>query len=165
MNRLDRWCTTPTRRPRSGRRPRPGGDYARPANHGRPGGHADRHKPSDSGQSTVELALVLPVVAILLLAIGQVGLVARDQVLLWHAAREGARAAAVDPTPAAARRAALASTPGLRPARLSVTLGGGTASGDVVIATVTYRSATTVPLVGAMVGDVGMTASVSMRVE
>jgi Flp pilus assembly protein TadG len=119
----------------------------------------------DEGQGTAELALVLPVVAVLMLAIGQIGLVARDQVLLWHAAREGARAAAVDPRTTAARRAATSSTPGLRATRLSVSLAGGTASGDTVTTTLTYRSATKVPLVGALVDDVTMTASVSMRVE
>ena len=121
--------------------------------------------PCDEGQGTVELALVLPVLAVLMLAIGQIGLVARDQVLLWHAAREGARAAAVDPSAAVARRAAIRSTPGLGADRLSVSLTGGTASGDTVTATITYRSATDVPLVGALVDDVTMTASVSMRVE
>lgn len=121
--------------------------------------------PCDKGQGTAELALALPVVAVLMLAIGQIGLVARDQVLLWHAAREGARAAAVEPSATVARRAATDSTPGLRAARLSVSLTGGTASGDTVTATITYRSATDVPLVGALVDDVTMTAAVSMRVE
>ena len=41
----------------------------------------------DRGQSTVEVALLLPFVALLLLAVVQVGLVARDQVLVVHAAR------------------------------------------------------------------------------
>ena len=45
-------------------------------------------------QATVELALVLPVVATLLLAVVQVGLVVRDQIRVTHAAREAARAAA-----------------------------------------------------------------------
>ncbi len=119
----------------------------------------------DEGQGTAELALALPVVAVLMLAIGQIGLVARDHVLLWHAAREGARAAAVEPSTTVARRAATGSTPGLRAARLSVSLTGGTASGDTVTTTLIYRSATEVPLVGALVDDVTMTASVSMRVE
>lgn len=47
------------------------------------------------GQATVELVLVLPVVALVLLAVVQVALVARHQLVLDHAAREGARVAAV----------------------------------------------------------------------
>ena len=54
----------------------------------------------------MELALALPLIALLLLAIVQVGLVVRDQVLLTHAAREAAREAAVNPSADAVRRAA-----------------------------------------------------------
>jgi Flp pilus assembly protein TadG len=49
----------------------------------------------DRGQATVELALVLPLVAMLTLAIVQVALVARDQNLVTHAAREAARAGTI----------------------------------------------------------------------
>jgi hypothetical protein len=49
---------------------------------------------------------VLPLVAVLLLSIVQAAVLARDQILVTHAAREAVRAAAVDPDPAAARRAA-----------------------------------------------------------
>ena len=58
----------------------------------------------EGGQATVEVALLLPLLALLLLAVVQVGLVVRDQVLVTHAAREAARAAAVDPQLEAARR-------------------------------------------------------------
>lgn len=60
------------------------------------------------GQATVEFALVLPFVALLAALIVQVGLVLRAQVLVVHAAREGARAASVatGPRDDAARRAA-----------------------------------------------------------
>ena len=65
----------------------------------------------ERGQAAGELALVLPLLVLLLLAIAQVTLVARDQILVVHAARAGAREAAVSETPAqapaAARRAVL----------------------------------------------------------
>ena len=61
----------------------------------------------EGGQAAVELALALPLLALLALALLQVTLVVRDQVLLTHAAREAAREAAVDPEPGAARRGAL----------------------------------------------------------
>ena len=60
----------------------------------------------DRGQSSVEVALLLPFLALLLLAVIQVGLVVRDQVLVVHVAREAARAAAVDTADSAARDAA-----------------------------------------------------------
>ena len=60
---------------------------------------APRRTRGARGQSTVELALLLPVVVLLLLAVLQMGLLARDIVLVTHASREAARAAAVDSDP------------------------------------------------------------------
>ena len=51
---------------------------------------------SDRGQSTVELALVLPVLVLFLLALVQTALVARDEVLVQDAARAAVREASVD---------------------------------------------------------------------
>jgi len=112
----------------------------------------------------VELALLLPVVAVLLLAVVQVGLVARDLVLVTHASREAARAAATDPAPGAARSAALASS-GLDPQRLQVTVADRGAAGSRVRVEVTYRSATVVPVVGRILGDRTLHSTTTMRVE
>ena len=116
------------------------------------------------GQATVELALCLPVVCLLLLVVVQVGLVVRDQVLTTHAAREAARTAAVDARGGAPAEAARAAGP-LDPARLSVRVGGRAGPGSRVRVEVTYRAPTDVPLVGALLGDVPLHASVTMRVE
>ncbi len=121
--------------------------------------------PGEHGQSTVELTLVLPVVVMAMLAVVQIGLVAHDQLVLWHAARESARAAAVAPDQATARSAAAAASPTLDPARLSVDLSGGSTTGELVTASLTYRAATDVPVVGRLVGDVSLVAQVTMRVE
>ncbi len=118
----------------------------------------------DEGQAAVELALVLPLVAVVLLAVVQVGLIVRDQVLVVHAAREAAREAAVEPAPDASRRAALAGS-GLEASRLSVDVSGRGAAGSRVRVAVRYRTPTRVPLVGAMVGDVDLEAAATMRVE
>jgi Flp pilus assembly protein TadG len=118
----------------------------------------------EGGQATVEVALLLPLLATMLLAVVQVGLVVRDQVLVTHAAREAARAAAVDPTDAAAREGAEAAAR-LDPSRLAVELTGSTEPGGRVTVTVTYRSPTDVPLVGQLVGDHTLTAEATMRVE
>lgn len=119
---------------------------------------------SDEGQAAVELALVLPLVATMLLALVQCGLVVRDQILVVHAAREAAREAAVDPAVEAARRAALASST-LDGERLSVVVGPRGAAGSRVRVDVDYRSATSVPIVGALMGDVRLRAWAIMRVE
>lgn len=119
----------------------------------------------DRGQSTVELALALPVVALLVLVVLQVGLIGRDTVVVTHAAREAARAAAVDPAPEAARRAATSSG-GLDADDVTVTVrrhhGPG---GDVVRVTVAYRLEGTVPLVGRWITPRTIRASASMRDE
>jgi len=121
-------------------------------------GHRER------GQTSVELVLALPVLALLLLLIVQVGLVVRDQVLLVHAAREAAREAAVASDRNAARRGALAGAR-LEPGRLTVETEGRKGPGSRVTVRLSYRSPTEVPLVGALLGDVHLSATATMRVE
>ncbi len=117
-----------------------------------------------AGQATVELALLLPVVLVLLLAAVQVGLVVRDQLLVTNAAREAARAAAVDGRPGAPAEAARRSGP-LDPARLTVEVGPRGPVGSTVRVEVSYRVITDVPLIGPLVGDVQLHAAATMRVE
>jgi Flp pilus assembly protein TadG len=124
----------------------------------------NRWRREDEGQAAVELALVLPFVAALVLAVVQVGLLVRDQVLVVHAAREAARAAAVDPDPSAASRAASDGS-GLRAPRLQVTVADRAGPGSRVRVDVRYRVPTDVPLVGAALGDLTLTARATMRVE
>jgi hypothetical protein len=112
----------------------------------------------DRGQAAVELALGLPMVFLALLAVLQVVLVARDQLAVIHAAREGAREAAVTGDGTSAALAAL----GLEAGRAEVAAhtGGGRA-----VVTVRYRSATDVPLIGALLGDVTVQATATMLLE
>jgi hypothetical protein len=151
-------------RPTDGRPPPEGGD-PNPA----PGRGSCRttqivrreRRSREGGQAAVELALALPLVALLLLAVVQVALVVRDQVLTVHAAREGARAAAVDPRPGEARRAALVGS-GLPAAGLDVDL---EASGERVEVRVRYRTRTDLPLVGPLIPDLSLHAKAAMRAE
>lgn len=116
------------------------------------------------GQAVVELSLILPVVAVLALFVAQVARVALDSLLVHHAAREAARAAAVEPEQSSAERAARAAA-GLAPDRLTVQLAGGRQPGDALAVTVDYSAETVVPLVGRLVGDIDLSASVTIRVE
>ena len=118
----------------------------------------------DEGQAAVELALVLPLVAMVILAIVQVGLLVRDQVLVVHAAREAAREAAVQPAPDAPREAALAGS-GLDGDRLAVTVSDRGGPGTRVRVEVRYGARPRVPVVGPMLGDVTLRATATMRVE
>ena len=118
----------------------------------------------DRGQAAVELALTLPLLALLLLLVVQAALVVRDQVLVVHAAREAARAAAVDPSPGAARAAALAGAP-LDPDRTTVRVGAAAATGQPVSVTVRYRTTSLGPLLDAVVPDIVVEGRASMRRE
>lgn len=129
----------------------------------RPDPHLGRGA-GERGQAAVELALVLPLVAVLALMLLQVAVVVRDQVLVIHAAREGAREAAVNADPAAARQAATAGA-SLEPERLEVGTSGRAGPGSRVKVGVTYTSPTDIPVVGVLVGDVELSGSASMRVE
>ena len=51
----------------------------------------------EDGSSTVELALLLPLIVILVLAVAEVAVAGRAQLEVVNSAREGARIAAVDP--------------------------------------------------------------------
>jgi TadE-like protein len=118
----------------------------------------------EGGQATVELALVLPLVVGLLLAIVQAGVLARDQILVTHAAREAVRAAAVDDDPAAARRAAEQAGP-LVADRLDTDVVQRGEVGERVRVVVRYRAPTRIPLVGAFIDDVVLDGAATMRVE
>jgi Flp pilus assembly protein TadG len=116
-----------------------------------------------AGQAAVEFALIVPFVAIMLLLVVQVGLVVRDQILVVHAAREGARQAAVDASPDAARNAALRSST-LDASRADVTISGRGGVGSRVRVEVRY-GATQAPIVGVALGKLRLQASATMRVE
>ncbi len=114
----------------------------------------------DEGQSTVELALALPLVAVLALLVAQVVVVARAQLLVAHAAREAARAAAVvegDPESAAldgARRAG-----GLSVDHLDVRA---EREGGRVTVVVRYEAPTDVAVVGPLLPSPTLTGRVTM---
>jgi Flp pilus assembly protein TadG len=113
----------------------------------------------DAGQATVEVALTLPFLCVVLLGVGQVAVVARDRLAVQLAAREAARAASVATDHAAARLAA-ERVVSLRPLQVSVTEGAGT-----ITVTVAYDDPTDVPVVGAVLPTVTVSATVTMAVE
>lgn len=92
----------------------------------------------------------------------QLALVGRDAVLVAHASREAARAAAVEPTGPVARAGATAASRALDPRRLEVRLRRG---GGRVTAEVRYRSVTALPLVGILVPDPVLRSEVTMLEE
>ena len=118
----------------------------------------------DRGQATVEVALVLPVVVLLGLAVVQVGVLAYEQLLVTAATREAVRAAAVSTVESDARRAA-ETTGHLDPARLTVSVTRASGEGAVVRVDVRYTAPTDVPLVGVLLPEVPLSAHAAMRGE
>lgn len=115
----------------------------------------------ERGQATVEVALVLPVVAVMVLLVVQAGLLVRDQVLAVHAARAGARAVAVDPRAEAAERAVSAAGLG---SRARVRLTGELAPGGIATVTVAVDPVR-VPVVGRALGGLRLSERMAALVE
>ncbi len=116
---------------------------------------------ADRGQSTVEAALLLPAIAVVLLAVIQVGLVVHARIMVTHAAREGARAAAVGGTDDDVERA-VAVAGDLAPYRLEVEVR--RRNGRAVVE-VSYDEPTSVPIIGLLLNDVTLEAEATMRLE
>jgi Flp pilus assembly protein TadG len=112
----------------------------------------------ERGSAAVEFALVLPLALILVLGLVQVGVFARDRLLVEAAARAAARSAAVTDDPAAPRAAALAAAPALDDASLALDVVRAGTRGDPVSVHVTYVDAVRVPFIGWLIPD-GVTMS------
>jgi hypothetical protein len=119
---------------------------------------------NERGQATLETALLLPVLALLIAALVQVALLGVDQIRLWHAVREGARTAAVTAEKSRIERAVERS--GLDGVKVSVSPRPAyRRAGRPVTVSITYSPRWTVPLVDRMLGAEPMEASASMRIE
>ena len=114
----------------------------------------------EQGQAVVELALILPVVVVFVVAVLQVAVVARDQLAIEYVAREAARAAAVSADPRGAASAAAHRVTSLSPIDVSVSV-----AGEMVRVRVRYVNVTDVALVGVAIGDVTLEATAAMAWE
>lgn len=119
-----------------------------------------RHGDPDRGQASVEFALALPLVAILVFGVIQLVVVARDQLAVELAARDGARAASVAAAPDGAAHDAALRAVALRPLDVDVA-----SQGDRITVSVSHRTATDIPLIGLFLGDVEVSATVTMLRE
>ena len=120
----------------------------------------DRGDHDDNGQATVELALCLPLLFMFLLGIVQLVVIVRDQLAVQLAAREAARAAAVAAPSAAAAESAANRAIALRPLMVATRL-----SIDAVTITVSHVTHTDVPMIGALLPDITVSAEATMALE
>ena len=117
---------------------------------------------SQEGQSTVELALLLPFIVALSLTLVQLALVVRAQILVVHTAREGARVAAVGSAGPEVRQSATMAS-GLDPTRMRLEINPPEPS--LVRVRVVYRVPIRIPLIGAFSDGVDVSSSATMMME
>ena len=114
----------------------------------------------DSGQATVELALVMPLIIGLLLIILNVGLVVRDQLAVWHAASAGARAASISPDFPDVVQQAVEDEVGLRPLHLQIVR-----DEQLITVEVQYPRTINLWLIKYIIPPLTLSASVTMHVQ
>ena len=119
---------------------------------------------NECGQSTVEFVFCLPLIVVLITLLIQVGVVAVDAGRLWHAAREGARVAAVTDDREAIEEAAASA--GVSPLEVFVDPSStDRAQGSPVTVDVRHAPGASLPILGRFLSDLHMTASATMRIE
>ena len=121
---------------------------------------ASSEHPRDRGQATVELALCLPLLFMFLLGIVQLVVIVRDQLAVQLAAREAARAAAVAAPSGASAEGAAGRAIALRPLIVATRI-----EIDTVSVTVSHVTRTEVPMIGALLPDVTVSATATMALE
>ena len=119
---------------------------------------------AESGQATVEFALVLPFLFLFSMAIVQVGSVANDQLALGHAARTAARAISLgDITSENANQVAFSAVENsvtLENIDIQVEL-----DKSLARVTLTYERQISLPIIGKLINELTLHASVSMPRE
>lgn len=119
---------------------------------------------TERGAVSIEFAATLPLVAVATALVAQIGLLVSEQIAIQHAAREGARAAAVWNDDERARAAALDAVPD-RSRTLVAVEPASRAVGDSVTVRVRYEP-TRFPFIGRfMPAGTELVAAVSMRTE
>ncbi len=118
----------------------------------------------ERGQAAVEFVLCLPIVALGLGVLIEIGLLVGDHVRLWHAARESARIAIVDSDPDEIEGAA--ELGGLSPLTVEVEPKfADRGTGEPLTVTLSYKPSGRLPLIGDLIGSRTLTSSATMRIE
>lgn len=118
----------------------------------------------ERGQATVELALCLPLVALLLGLVVEIGSIVADQARLWHAAREAARVSAVDAS--VERVEAAAHAGGLDSVEVEIEPDERfRVMGQPTTVTLRYEPQARVPILGRLVPRRALNADATMRIE
>jgi Flp pilus assembly protein TadG len=106
-----------------------------------------RRETGERASASVEFALVLPLVLIMALALVQVGLLVKDQLVVQECARAGARQASVSTDDGSVRDAAVEAAATLDTSRVTVTIERAGGGGTPATVHVAYAAPIVVPLV------------------
>lgn len=122
---------------------------------------------SESGQSLVEFALIVPLLILLLFGIIDFGRIFHAYLTIDHAGRESARAASIgkDDTQVTNTAVTDAVGIGLTADRVVVSPTGTRVSGNDVSITITYPITFLTPVIGSIVGPITLEDTTVMRVE
>ena len=120
---------------------------------------------SEKGASAVEFALILPILIILVFGIFEFGIAFNNYITITHAAREGARIAAVDLNNPDLKNIIIerAYPVPITPDDITISTPEGTNIGDPVEVEITYAISITIPLVGSW--DIPLKNKAIMRLE
>ncbi len=120
---------------------------------------------SEKGASAVEFALILPILIILVFGIVQFGIAFNNYITITHAAREGARIAAVDLNNPVLKNIIIerAFPVQITEDDIVISTPEGTNIGDPVEVEITYNISITIPLVGSW--DIPLKNKAIMRLE
>lgn len=120
---------------------------------------------NEKGASAVEFALILPILIMLVFGIFQFGIAYNNYITITHAAREGARLAAVDLNNDLLKQIIIerAYPIPLEPANIDINTPEGTDIGDPVEVEITYNITVEIPLVGSW--SIPLTSKAVMRLE
>lgn len=125
---------------------------------------ANPFRDSQSGQATVELALCLPLVALLIAVTLEFAALGLDRSRLWQAARESARVAAVDSDPDAVEEVLEAA--GLGDATYEITPPASErVQGEPIEVVLRFQPTSSVPVLGELFEGLLLEAKASMRLE
>ncbi len=122
---------------------------------------------SEEAQSTVEFALVLPVLLIMVLLFAQSVMVLHAQLVVTGAAREAARRGVETASEAEIRGVAVRSAAGLSSDQLEITVDAGQrVRGEWIKVSVGYKVPIVIPIVEKLFpGDIRVEGKAAMRIE
>jgi|688.fasta_scaffold490730_1 Flp pilus assembly protein TadG len=115
---------------------------------------------AEPGQSSVEAALLLPLVAVSLALVLHMGVAIRDHLALWRAAGTAARLASIDPDDTASIQAFVNDSLHLAPTTVTIER-----VDDLVTTTLRHRYALRLLFINTHLRLFDMTARVTMHVE